>query len=161
MNYLERIDYKRSLCQMLCEFPADFFVTANFNKPELSHLAAKDKLKRFHAVLDRKLLGKHWACSPARTDFIAVSETKCGMRHYHMLVRIPDHSNHDRFTLLAPELFRTNRISVGGSLDIKPVLSAAGQNAIAEYMTKNCYQPESIENYVLSSEFVTSRCVRE
>jgi len=161
MNYSERKDYQQALCQMLCEFPTDFFVTAIFNKLELSHRIAKGKLKRFHAVLDRKLIGKRWSQKPdQRTQFIAVPEIKCGKLHYHMLVAIPDQGSHEKFKLYAPKLFRT-KISVGGSLDIDPIQSDTGHGKVADYMTKVCYQEEAIENYVLSSEFVSSRCARE
>src|SRR5690242_8304865 len=135
MNYMEELAYKQSLCQMLCEFPADFFVTANFNKPELSHKTAKAKLNHFHAVLDRKLLGKNWSQKPdQRTRFIAVPETKCGKLHYHMLVTIPAQGNHERFQQFAPKLFRTKHISVGGSFDIQPLQSDTDHRAVAEYM---------------------------
>ena len=159
MNNVEELTYKQSLCQMLCDFPADFFVTANFNKPELSHITAKGKLKHFHAVLDRKLLGKNWSQKhDQRARFIAVPEIKCGMLHYHMLLAIPDPGNHERFRCDAPKLFRTKQISIGGSLDIHPVQSDTDHRRIANYLTKDCYQKASRENYVLSSEFVTSRC---
>lgn len=160
MTYLERKNYQQSLCQWLCAHPADFFVTANFNKFELSHKEAKDKLNHFHAVLDRKLLGKNWSHKPDhRTRFVAVPEIKCGKLHYHMLLAIPDRSSHEKFKLDAPKLFR-KKISVGGSLDIEPIQSDTGHRTVADYMTKVCYQAEAIENYVLSSEFVSSRCAR-
>ena len=158
MTYIERMDYQRSLRQMLCTFAADFFVTANFNMHALSYTTAKEKLKRFHAVIDHKLLGKHWCRLPdGRTRFVAVPETKFDKLHYHMLVKVADLSNHCRFQEIAPNLFRHRSISVGGSLDIRPIRTETDHQAVADYMTKDCYREDQIENYVLSSEFVNSQ----
>jgi hypothetical protein len=48
------------------EFPAHFFVTANFNLEGLSFASGKRKLRHFHAVLDRHFLGNGWLASRQR-----------------------------------------------------------------------------------------------
>src|SRR5437763_16775199 len=90
-KYADRIRQKEALITLVNQWnSADWFTTLRFNRP-ISYWGARDKLRQFHARLDRILLGKHWSCSMDRTQFIAVPEgrEKDGTLHYHLALRSP------------------------------------------------------------------------
>lgn len=136
--------YRAALREMLDDRGADLLVTANYNQPGLSVEQARDKLKHFHAVACRAMLGKRWLKTPERVFFVAIPEVgRNGHVHHHILLSCADSR---RFQQIAPPLF-VRKIAPGGSLDIQSLQEGGRATG---YVTKAHF----IEHFVISSEFV-------
>lgn len=154
MNYLDSIQLKNGLFDLLMSFRPDLFVTVTFNL-NYSYEAARLKLKRFHARLDHLQLGKNWCLSPDRTLFIAVPEMKGGTLHFHLLLRLPETArNGFVFENEAPVLWK--RITPAGTFHCKRIETAEDHAKEANYLVKNAWHFRSQETYIVSSEFVGS-----
>src|SRR4051812_9466413 len=122
-KYADRIRQKEALVAFINEWDsADWFATLRFNR-EISYLGARDKLRQFHARLDRILLGKHWSSSADRTQFIAVPEgrEKDGTLHYHLALRSPRQSRLGWSWEKASVELLWRGIVASGSADVQPV----------------------------------------
>lgn len=83
---VNREDYLRALRRELEELAPALFVTLVFNRSTTLERAL-ETLDRFHACVDRELLGPKWAKRAARrTRFLAVAENVGSNLHLHLAV---------------------------------------------------------------------------
>jgi len=83
----------RGVVEMLASLEADYMFVLRFEQP-LSFNAIRRRLKKFGALLDRYVLGRHWYKSPIRSEWIAVVEDR---KHVHILIRLPGHRKLTRY----------------------------------------------------------------
>jgi len=123
-----------------------------------SYEAARDKLKHWYAVLDRRRLGKHWCKQPKsiRTQFVGVAEREGGW-HFHLNVIVPE----TRWVYdIAAEIHKAwltaNRGNRCATCVCDPVTSQAEHERTANYMTKRCWQEKIYDGVIFSDDFLHS-----
>lgn len=129
-------DLRAGLFGLLTSERMDFFATLAFNRPGLGIEAAAKACRHFHAVIDRRMLGKHWSKleGSKRTLFIGIPErTKTGAVHVHGLLRVPAEGSARTFEAVTRHTFAQK---IGGTLDLRPVESSQDQERIAGYLVK-------------------------
>ncbi|HEU5047675.1 MAG TPA: hypothetical protein VFT64_07520 [Rickettsiales bacterium] len=146
------IRLRGALTDWLASLPSDYYVTFNFNT-HTTLASGRTTLKRFHAMLDRKLYGRHFnRMKPdERTLFIAFPEHVESNLHYHALLC----SKHPDFTSTAEKIWES--ILPSGSLHIID-LNAKGASKfdllnIAQYNTKELHRDSRYEDFIISSQF--------
>lgn len=141
---------------MLHEMGAGYFVTLNFNR-ETTYDGARTALKAWHARVDKQLLGGSWSRKPAeqRSKFMAFAEKLDTNPHWHLLLRLGDGTDAERFEQVAAECWR--RLIVSGELDVKKLNTPSDQQRTAGYVTKDLWRTDAIEHFVLSEEFIQDR----
>jgi hypothetical protein len=141
-------------------------ISINSNSPNFTYDSGRVALRKFGALLDRCLLGKHWWRMPSkeRTLFFAVPEFAGGELHYHISVRLPAKAQRDpnRVLKLRHGLtlqLRKKRIFPCGDADVKVLTEgteievAWRQVNVACYVVKDLWRPDAWENCILSTEF--------
>ena len=93
---------RKAMNEMLCDMDAEYFVTANFNR-DTSYAAARKALKAWYARVDKALLGGSWSrkARNERTFFIACVEHFDSNLHWHLLLRLGDGAERQRFEAVA------------------------------------------------------------
>ncbi|MGB4107665.1 MAG: hypothetical protein WBK55_07695 [Alphaproteobacteria bacterium] len=121
------------------------FMTLVFNRPETLD-SARDKLKKFHANIDRRILGTNWYKKPPeeRTFFIAFPEHIQSNLHYHLLTRV-NREHIERFEQHAPDVWET--LVKSGSIDIQPFTGRL------DYCLKEQYKDQNYRAFIISREF--------
>lgn len=153
--------YRKEMVDWLNQQGFNFFVTLNLNLKNASVQTGSNKLKKFHGYLDRALLGKHWHRKPddERTLFIAFPEHLKSNLHYHLLVKVKEDKKMD-FRIEAPKAW--GKVATSGSIEIGnsvngPILdSDVDSIKVAWYSTKNVWNDDCRENFVISSQFINS-----
>ena len=156
-NYIPKSLYK-ALPNWLETLNFTHFVTLTFNqrefhRPDQILEYARDKIKFFHAKLDRCFLGSNFYKKPKdqRTLFIAFPEKIPTNMHYHILMRIPViHEN--RFNVYAEKIW-TSIIS-SGTYDCKVLKEVYDANGLISYATKEQFKNVNFEHTIISSEFL-------
>lgn len=154
-------EYRREMVQFLNQQDFDFFVTLNLNLPNASIQTGFNKLKQFHGHLDRALLGKYWHRKPydERTLFMAFPEHIESNLHYHLFVRVKNDNKMD-FCIEAPKAWK--EVTTSGSIEIgnrengQILDSELDRIKTAWYSTKNIWNDNCRENFVISSQFINS-----
>jgi hypothetical protein len=85
---------QRGVSELALSIGPEYMFTIRFEQ-QLSCGAIRSRLKRFGAVLDRRLLGRNWHKSNDRSVWIAVVEDRS---HVHILLRPPKHRNLTQYT---------------------------------------------------------------
>jgi hypothetical protein len=138
--------------QMLNGFAADSLVTLNYNESALTIPEARERLKHFHAVVDRKVIGQRWHLKPAaqRTFFIAVPERgREELLHHHLLLRAARGVDLAQLEQVARSRFRAS-VAPAGSVHWRSIRTDADHRGVVDYMTKG----PGIADFVISIEFV-------
>lgn len=147
----EQVRLREALIELFVaqEFP--YFLTLNFNR-EMTPDGAKRVLKVLLAFIDRHFLGPRWQEMPVhRTQMIAIPENITTNFHYHAGAGFPP-----KAMRLSPvdveKIIQRNfgRLVPGATCKLLVVEDAAG---LADYITKQQWQPDAIERVVLSREF--------
>jgi hypothetical protein len=138
--------------------PFTHFVTLTFN--QRYHYQAdrileysRDKLKFFHAKLDRRLLGSKWYKKPneERTFFMAFPEKITSNMHYHLLMSVPEY-HYEKFHHCAQPTWLN--IMQSGTYDCQKLdATIPNSGGYASYVTKEQYNPVNFNNMVVSTEF--------
>lgn len=154
MNYMQAIEQQGALRKWLVASDWSHFVTINFNNAT-TDASARRTLRRVHQRLDAKLFGRRYYKRPdsARTFFVAIPEIASSL-HFHALFRVAG-DKHQLFVTWAPVIIKN--IAKASSCQIDAIKSQADKNRIVSYITKDAFAQHSIENYIVSSEFVR-RC---
>lgn len=134
------------------------FVTLTFNqqryhRPDQILEYARDKIKFFHAKLDRCLLGCNWANKPKdeRTLFIAFPEKIPVNMHYHAFIRMPQ-KNERKFDEYAKSIWKS--IVPSGTYDCKLMRTAPDPNGLISYGIKEQFKNVNFNHTIISSEFL-------
>lgn len=117
--------------------------------------SARWLLRKFHYALDRKLYGGRFLKMPdsARTLFEAFPEFASAL-HWHALFRIPQDVT-ERFNQTVEPMLKS--VAKASSCDVRPIPSQHEKEQIVSYITKDVWKPGSIENHIVSSEFIRRR----
>jgi len=137
--------------------PFNHFVTLTFNQRYYYQADrileySRDKLKFFHAKLDRRLLGPKWYKKPTeeRTFFMAFPEKVTSNMHYHLLMNV--NSNYiDKFYYYAKPIWFD--IMQSGTYDCQKLDSKPNSGGYASYVLKEQYNPVNFNNMIVSTEF--------
>jgi hypothetical protein len=129
-------------------------VTLAFNRKTTLN-GGRKSLKRFHAYLDRALLGTHWHKKPNldRTFFIAFPEHIDSNLHYNLLLRVRD-TNIQKTADIIPQIW--SKVVPSGSVDVKLVSEAYDYSKLIDYYTKEqMFNIMSYQSYIISNEFLS------
>jgi hypothetical protein len=129
-------------------------VTLAFNRPTTLN-AGRASLRKFHARLDRALLGPKFFKKPKieRSFFYAFPEKINSNFHYNMLLRV-NADYVDKTTAIIAE--KWSKVVISGSVDVKLVTNAYDYDGLLHYQTKEqTYNRTSYQSYILSSEFLS------
>jgi len=154
-------EYRKGMVELLNQQDFDFFVTLNLNQPNTNIKSGNEKLKKFHAYLDRALLGKYWHRKPYddRTLFLAFPEHIESNLHYHLMVKLMDGKKMD-FIVEAPKAWEkvmpSGSIEIGNREDDLTLNSDVDRIKTAWYATKNIWNDNCRENFIISSQFTNS-----
>lgn len=151
------------------QMPLTHFVTFNFNDGRTIESAIR-AIKKWHAGVDRVLLGKHFNKYPLeqRTFFLAFFEHMDTNLHAHALVCCP----YDDFNAIAKQTW--DKIVPSGSLHISgdesdqrihqfkpdlerlyhPIDTPEGKDIVINYVLKEQHKDENYSNFLLSSVFL-------
>ncbi len=144
--------YRQGMNELLRDMEADYFVTANFNR-DTSYEAARKALKGWHARVDKVLLGGSWSrkARAERTQFVAFVEHLESNLHWHLLLRLGEGADEQRFEQVAEGCWL--RLVKSGSLDVEKIDTSADRARVANYVTKDLWRREARDGFVLSGEF--------
>lgn len=139
---------------MLCEMEPNYFVTANFNR-ETTFEGARKCLRRWHALVDKKRLGKDWSKKPSadRVFFFAFSEHPDDNLHYHLILRAPQLLDRPSFDTVGPKVWE--RLVQGGDLYVQKLKTKLDVAKVSSYSTKDLWNERLFEQWIVSSEFMT------
>jgi len=154
-------EYRKGMVELLNQQNWDFFVTLNLNLPNTNIKSGYEKLKKFHGYLDRALLGKYSHRKPYddRTLFIAFPEHIESNLHYHLMVKVMDGKKMD-FIVEAPKAWKkvitSGNIEFGNREDGRNLNNDVDRIKTAWYSTKNIWNDDCRENFIISSQFINS-----
>jgi hypothetical protein len=141
---------QKGVQQMLAKHDWNYFVTANFNT-ERTDTGVRQTLKRWHAKLDRRLLGGRWQKKiEQRTLFVACCENAATNVHWHMMVKVTE-KGQQQFDTTAAALWENEVAS--GTMDVQRLATKEDELKAASYATKGLWLAKGIESFVLSTEF--------
>ena len=135
--------------EMLRDMGAEYFVTLNFNR-DTNYEAARKALKAWHAFVDKALLGGSWSrkARNERTFFIACVEHLDSNIHWHVMLRLCEGANTQRFEAVAEQCWE--KLVKSGSLKMWHLETDLEE---ARYTVKDLWRQKAIELFVLSTEF--------
>lgn len=153
-SYMDAMRHQDEMRKWLNTEQWSHFVTINFNEAT-SMLSARRLLSKFHYELDRKLFGRRFFKRPesARTFFIAFPEVARAL-HWHALFRVQEGAM-ERFKQNIGTMLKS--AAKAASCDVQLIRSEAEKERITSYITKDAWQSRSIENFLVSSEFIRRR----
>lgn len=117
-----------------------------------------NKVKEFHARVDRGVLGKYWHLKPyeERTLFIAFPEHLESNFHYHLLAKVPADKKIE-FLVQARKawsnLVPSGSIQVGNNNDLF-LKTELDRIKTLLYATKNIWNEKSLEDFIISPQFI-------
>lgn len=133
--------------------PFTHFVTLAFNRTETID-SARNKLKHFHARLDRKILGSNWykKAKEERTFFLAFPEHIHSNFHYHLLTVVKN-ENECRFNNSVEDAWKS--IVKSGSVNIQSFRKSYNPEGFVSYSLKEQYSSKNYQSFVISHEFLS------
>lgn len=142
--------YQQTLVEFVTRHPFNTFVTLTFNDSH-SFDYMRQKLKTFHARLDRHVLGYNWAKKSAaeRTFFIAFAEKVNSNAHFHLMMKASD-TRLGKIHEVAADTWKY--LVPAGDCQIKSFCDA-DRMRIASYVTKEQRYSENNSNFIISTEF--------
>lgn len=129
-------------------------ITLAFNRQTTLN-GGRVSLKRFHARLDRALLGSRYFKRPQieRSFFYACPEHIASNLHYNLLLRV-NADQVSKTTDIVDDLW--SKVVKSGSTDVQLVCDAYDYGRWVGYLTKEqAYSAISHENAILSNEFLS------
>ena len=122
-----------------------------YNKEKVLERRRND-LKRFHEIVERKLLGKYYYRKHAkyRIKSICHPEHLDSNPHYHGIFSIPKRY-HAKFIKIADDAWK--EICKSGHLEILPLITDDQRKGKISYCHKEVFKIQNYENFVLHSEF--------
>ena len=140
---------RKAMNEMVRDMDADYFVTLNFNR-DTNYEAARKALKAWHARVDKALLGGSWSrkVRNERTFFIACVEHLESNIHWHVMLRLGEGADTQRFEAVAEQ--RWEKLVKSGSLKMWHLVTDLDE---ARYTVKDLWRQKAIELFVLSTEF--------
>lgn len=141
------------------------FVTLTFSDPEaglstvrgsnLPGLYLEERLKKWDALVNSKLLGRNWQARTAdRIFWVATLEKPKHSPHYHLLMKFPQNDRHDMatghklFDAYAEPIWR--KLVPAGTADVKRINS---QRQLAKYILKSFHIDVDFNLLILPDEF--------
>ncbi len=151
-TFFENRRLKKAMANFLYELDASYFVTANFNR-DTNYAAARRTLSAWHARIDKALLGGSWSrkARNERTFFIACVGHIDSNLHWHLILRLGDGAERQRFEAVAAESWV--KLVLGGSMKVDWLATDLDRLKTARYTVEELWQQRAIESFVLSTEF--------
>lgn len=128
--------------------------------PADTTFTAEEKLKRFHRMLDMKILGRNLKKyeEQDRTFFIAFPEQFSSFPHYHLLIRPAKDFRLDknqlactRYYFFAPQIWK--KICPEGCSKFSFLQHQVDKRKTTYYSLKRAWKENNFSNFVVSSEF--------
>ncbi len=143
---------RKAMNEMVRDMDAEYFVTLNFNR-DTNYEAARNALKAWHARVDKALLGGSWRrkARNERTFFIACVEHLDSNIHWHVMLRLGESADTQRFEAVAEQCWE--KLVKSGSLKLRHLATDLENVKRAHYTVKDLWQQKAIEHFVLSTEF--------
>ena len=137
--------YKKALEKFIMDRNLPHFVTFNFNR-RCSANAANKYIRRWHARVDRYLLGRNWSkkASDERTEYIGFIENIESNTHVHTMLR---YAQSNRSVPIDVQIAFWKKIVPGGQLDIQ---LARSRRKVASYITKALKCRAHYESFLIS-----------
>lgn len=144
-TYYERKRLQKAMRDFVIEQGADYFVTAAFNR-NISRDNAQRKLYRWHAYIDKKLLGKNWCAAPPerRLKFAAFAEHLSSNLHWHIMVKLADADRADVFEHTASKCWK--RCVESGDMDVQKLYEDFDVRKTCIYATKDIWQAANYDS---------------
>lgn len=160
-TYAGRKRLQTNLRSWAVEKEADYFITAAFNRQNSKTVStpspstARYHLKRWHARIDKKLLGKHWATADIddRLFFVAFIEKLDSNPHWHMAVKLADPSRAMVFEAKAAECWE--KIIPSGELDVQKNDTDLDVFKTGFYSAKDQWKSRNYNEATISEDFLT------
>ena len=130
-----------------------YFVTANFNVPNMSLSQSRNALCEFDKRMNRRFYNKKFCHQQAsdRLFFIAFPEHINSNLHYHLLTRVPQQLK-PRFEIYAA--YEMKRVIPSASLQVDKLRTAADVRKASYYACKETFKIENYDNFIFSTEFM-------
>lgn len=152
--------------QILANEEFDYSITAVFNEHKskdygrgTSHSIdyARAKLKHWHGLLDRNLLGQRWARKAVseRSFFMAFVEHENRNIHFHMMYRLPCAECAEVFEDWANAHWQ--KIVPMGDIVFQKIETEEDKIRAGNYATKDLWKRAARENFIISTEFVSAK----
>lgn len=148
--YFDKKRLTQSMGEWLQDHGFTHFVTLAFNRMETIDSARKN-LNKFHAKLDRKILGKNYYKKPKdqRTFFVAFIEHMNSNFHYHLLLKTPN----QYISRLEFHLDSSwQKVVNSGSSNVQAIYDHRG---CTSYCLKEQSNLKHFNNFILSHEFLS------
>ena len=155
------IDARPEFRKWLNQWPFSRYVTLAFNQPvghfllESNRLRMRERLRKWDAMMNSKILGRNWAKKPEDHMFtFYVLEKPNSNPHYHGLIRffegggLPVASQEERLDKHADRIWK--HLVPSGSTSIQAIYDQAGAS---KYLAKTLANAVSWDNLVLPDEF--------
>lgn len=140
---ISRGDYRNECIKLMTGLQPNLFVTLAFNR-RISMNEAQIVLEKFHAFMDRKIVGRAFLRRPEkRSTYIAMIEKPDANIHIHALFKMTP-MQRLRFCLTADAVWK--KLFPGGNVDLLHVYCAQGA---ADYITKEL-QPQTSDRLLLA-----------
>ena len=146
MNTTESKHYQQALAAFCTQQCPEYFMTLHFHADHpLKIDRAETCLRHFGALLDRALVGKRWAESPAaqRTQFIALPEGRRVRNaiddlHYHLMLTPAKGKkaavSEDALRILASRFW--SKCAPAGDVDVQALFTNTDRQRVAAYVCK-------------------------
>jgi len=136
--------------EFLGRYTFSHFVTVN-PVAEVSMESFRRRLKHFHAMVDRKLLGKFWLEYPERRTFFFAYFQNDPYIHVHLLVKVlPEYQ--EEFEALCCPILR----KLFSSTKAVQVERLRSQERCGRYVSRDAHM-HAMEGFIVSPEFVERR----
>ena len=131
-----------------------YFVTANFNVPDMTLQQSRDALNEFDKRVNRRFYNKKF-CKQNLSDrlfFIAFPEHLNSNLHYHLLTRVPEQKK-ALFEIYAH--YELTQVIPSASLHICKLKTQDDIRKVSYYSCKDNFKIENYENFIVSTEFMS------
>lgn len=131
----------------------DYSITAVFNK-ERSIDFLKQKVGEWHNRMDRLIVGSKHTNKPntRRIFFVGAIEHPDTNIHAHLMLRLPDYNGHMLFKNFANAMWKDIN-GDAANIKLRRVRNQRGKVRAVEYMTKDMWQREAFNNFIISTEY--------
>lgn len=152
-SYAVRKELQQAMRSFVISLDPAYFVTANFNVPNMTLDQSRDALCEFDKRVNRRFHNKRFChVNPSeRLFFIAFPEHLNSNLHYHLLTRVPFQFK-PRFEIYAT--YEMKRVIPSASLRVDKLRTHEDVRKATFYSSKDNFKIEHYDNFILSTEFL-------
>ena len=155
-HYLTRKELQHAMRLFTVNLDPAYFVTANFNVPNMTLKQSRDALCEFDKRMNRRFYNKKFCHQQAsdRLFFIAFPEHINSNLHCHLLTRVPQQLK-PRFEIYAAYEFK--KVIPSASLRVDKLRTSDDIRKASYYACKENFKIENYDNFIISTEFSNSK----